>query len=85
MNKRVMVEKLQDLIDGKYESINQAIEVIVDIDENSDSSLPIYEYFDIMILNGEWVSSCDRYGNVFYVTHDDIESMSHWLLENLSK
>ena len=86
MNKRVMVGKLQDLIDGKYESINQAMETIIDIDKIVNDTLPIYECFEYSLNDeGEWITSINIHGHTFYLSHDDVEYMCHWLLEILNK
>lgn len=86
MTQAMMVERLTRLINKDYVSIDQAMETVIEIDQELGGSLPIEELFGAFIDDeeGEWITSVDPYGTKFYLIHDDIERMCHQLIEEIN-
>lgn len=87
MNQTIMMERLKRLINKDYASINQAMETVIEIDQELGGNLPIEEAFDVFIDDeeGEWITSVDAYGTKFYLIHEDIERMCHQLIEEINE
>ena len=86
MNQPMMIERLTRLINKDYASIDQAMETVIEMDQELGGSLPIEELFGAFIdeTEGEWITSIDPNGTKFYLIHDDIERMCYQLIEEIN-
>ncbi len=86
MNQPMMIERLTRLINKDYASIDQAMETVIEINQELGGSLPIEEAFGAFIDDeeGEWITSIDPNGTKFYLIHDDIERMCYQLIEEIN-
>ena len=87
MNQPMMMERLTRLINKDYASIDQAMETVIEMDQELGGSLPIEELFGTFIdeTEGEWITSIDPNGTKFYLIHDDIERMCYQLIEEINE